>query len=163
MIFWGEPGATRAREVAQDLIDTPTITLCQQNRPLSCPGCLHPARPIALFYMALGIPLTRQKQAVLTDRLPHPATTCRKGKELIRRLRAGRCEWCEQRADVQAHHVRRLADLDKPGGPRQPEWAKIMVKRRRKALVVCADCHDEIHTGQCAGKLTQQSLESYVR
>ena len=55
MIFWGEPGATRAREVAQDLIDAPTITLCQQNRPLSCPGCLHPARPITLFYMALVI------------------------------------------------------------------------------------------------------------
>jgi hypothetical protein len=54
MIFWGEPGATRAREVAQDLIDAPTITLCQQNRPLSCPGRLHPARPITLFYMALG-------------------------------------------------------------------------------------------------------------
>ena len=54
MIFWGERGATRAREMAQDLIDAPTITLCQQNRPLSCPGCLHPARPITLFYMALG-------------------------------------------------------------------------------------------------------------
>lgn len=51
MIFWGEPGATRAREEAQDLIDAPTITLCQQNGPLSCPGCLHPrATYHALLY-----------------------------------------------------------------------------------------------------------------
>lgn len=102
-----------------------------------------------------GIPLTQQKKAVLTDWLPPPATTRHKGKELIRRLRAGRCEWCEQCADVQVHHVRKLADLDKPGGPRQPGWARIMARRRRKTLVVCAGCHDQIHTGQCAGKLTQ--------
>ena len=68
MIFWGEPGATRAREVAQDLIDAPTITLCQQNRPLSCPGCLHPARPITLFYMALRIgPMTSLTRDVCPD------------------------------------------------------------------------------------------------
>jgi hypothetical protein len=42
-----------------------------------------------------GIPLTRQKKAVLHDHQPAPLTTRRKGKELIHRLRAGRCEWCE--------------------------------------------------------------------
>jgi hypothetical protein len=38
----GRPGATRAREVAQDLIDAPTITLCQQNPPLSCQAVYTP-------------------------------------------------------------------------------------------------------------------------
>jgi hypothetical protein len=94
-----------------------------------------------------GIPLTRQNKAVLHDRQPAPLTTRRKGKELIHRLRAGRCEWCEQRADVHVHHVRALADLTKAGQP-QPAWAQLMAKKRRKTLVVCRDCHDTIHAQQ---------------
>jgi len=92
-----------------------------------------------------GIPLRRQKTAVLADRKPAPVTVRR--KELIWRLRAGRCELCEQRADVRVHHVRKLADLAKPGRP-QPAWAQLMAKRRRKTLVVCATCHDTIHARQ---------------
>ncbi|WP_316691175.1 group II intron reverse transcriptase/maturase, partial [Pseudonocardia sp. H11422] len=45
-----------------------------------------------------GIPLRRQKRAVLQDQLPVPVTVRR--KELISRLRAGRCEWCDQRTTV---------------------------------------------------------------
>jgi len=92
-----------------------------------------------------GIPLRRQKKAVLDDRQPVPATVSR--KELISRLRAGRCELCEQRADVRVHQVRKLADLTKPGRP-QPAWAQLMAKRRRKTLVVCPPCHDTIHARQ---------------
>ena len=51
-----------------------------------------------------GIPLRRQKKAVFQDRVPVPVTVRR--KELISRLRAGRCEWCEQPAVVEVHHVR---------------------------------------------------------
>ena len=90
-----------------------------------------------------GIPLKRQKKAVLDDRRPIPITVHR--KELISRLRTGRCELCQQRADVQVHHVRKLADLAKPGQP-QPEWAQLMAKKRRKTLIVCAACHEHIHT-----------------
>ncbi len=91
-----------------------------------------------------GIPLKRQKKAVLIDRQPVPVTGRRKGKELIYRLRGGRCEWCNRRAEVQVHHVRALADLVTPGRP-QPEWSQLMSRMRRKALVVCPLCHDEIH------------------
>ena len=84
-----------------------------------------------------GIPLKRQKKAVLTDRQPAPAT---RRKELITRLRAGRCELCEQRAEVEVHQVRKLADLTRPGRP-QPAWAHLMARMRRKTLVVCAPCH----------------------
>ena len=90
-----------------------------------------------------GIPLKRQKKAVLDDRQPILVTIRR--KELISRLRTGRCELCQQRADVQVHHVRKLADLAKPGQP-QPEWAQLMAKKRRKTLIVCAACHERIHT-----------------
>ncbi len=59
-----------------------------------------------------GIPLRRQKMAVLTDRQPIPATP---RKELIGRLLAGRCELCGQTGTVDVHQVRKLADLDTPG------------------------------------------------
>ncbi len=62
-----------------------------------------------------GIPLKRQKKAVLVDRQPAPVLTRR--KELISRLLAGRCEWCERRGGVQVHQVRKLADLTRPGRP----------------------------------------------
>jgi group II intron reverse transcriptase/maturase len=91
-----------------------------------------------------GIPLRRQKKAVLTDRRPVPITI---RQELISRLLAGRCEWCEQRATVEIHQVRKLADLTRPGRP-QPAWAQIMANRRRKTLLVCRDCHDLIHDRQ---------------
>lgn len=92
-----------------------------------------------------GIPLRRQKTAVIVDRQPAPVTVRR--TELVTRLTARWCEWCQRRAPVETHQVRKLADLDQPGQP-QPAWAQLMAKRRRKTLVVCADCHQAIHTGQ---------------
>jgi len=98
-----------------------------------------------------GIPLKRHKSAVLTDRAsPRPLYP---EKELVKRLRAGRCEWCQQPdTDPQVHHVRQLADLDRHGEP-WPAWAQIMKDKRRKALVVCGACHDLIH-GRAATRLT---------
>ncbi|MET7729684.1 hypothetical protein [Streptomyces mirabilis] len=99
-----------------------------------------------------GIPLKRQKKTVLDDRRPGPATAHR--KELILRLQARRCELCELRADVHVHHVRKLADLAIPGQP-QPAWAQLMAKKRRKTLVVCVACHDEIHVRQLTAEFTE--------
>ena len=91
-----------------------------------------------------GIPLKRQDKAVLTDRQPAPAA---RRKELITRLQAGRCEWCEQRARVEVHQVAKLTDLAKPGQP-QPAWAHRMAQMRRKTLIVCIPCHQAIHVRQ---------------
>jgi Type II intron maturase/AI2M/AI1M-like, HNH endonuclease/Reverse transcriptase (RNA-dependent DNA polymerase) len=98
-----------------------------------------------------GIPLKRQKNAVLTDR-QHTGPVY-PNRQLVARLLKGRCESCGQPDDTQVHHIRALADLAQPGQP-QPEWAQIMAKRRRKSLVVCGDCHDLIH-GHPATPLTQ--------
>ena len=54
---------------------------------------------------------------------------------------------------MQVHHVRKLADLD-PARTSPARMGKLMAKRRRKTLVVCAACHDHIHTGQPAATLT---------
>jgi group II intron reverse transcriptase/maturase len=90
-----------------------------------------------------GIPLKRQKNAVLTDRQPVPVTAPR--KEIITRLLAGRCELCERKTDVEAHQVRKLADLEELGLS-LPDWARIMARRRRKTRMVCTGCHASIHT-----------------
>jgi hypothetical protein len=100
-----------------------------------------------------GIPLRRQKNAVLHDREPVLATSRR--KELIHRLLAGRCELCGQADKVRVHQIRKLADLDKPGPPEPPEWVQMMTKRRRKTLVVCEPCYASIHHGRHTASNTE--------
>jgi group II intron reverse transcriptase/maturase len=99
-----------------------------------------------------GIPLRRQKNAVLTDRVQ--ALTERelvpqaiRHKELVSRLLLDRCEVCGSTEGVQVHQVRKLADLIKAGQHAMPTWMTLMVRRRRKTLVVCRDCHTSIHSG----------------
>ena len=93
-----------------------------------------------------GIPLTRKRTAVMTDLKPTMATV--KRNELIHRLLAGRCELCEGKAGLQVHHIRKLADLNKQGRPERPSWVHLMAKRKRKTLVVCEQCHQDIHAGR---------------
>jgi group II intron reverse transcriptase/maturase len=89
-----------------------------------------------------GIPLVRNKAAVLTDRIPAQGPHPR--KELVARLLHGRCELCKQKGTVVVHQVRKLTSLDGPGSGR-PDWMVLMAKKRRKTLVVCPSCHDTIH------------------
>ena len=102
-----------------------------------------------------GIPLRRQRKAVIDDRLPAPPA---RRRELVTRLLKGECEWCGQRARVETHQVRKLADLT--ATRRQPPgWAALMAKMRRKTLIVCAPCHQAIH-GKPAATRTSTSPES---
>jgi group II intron reverse transcriptase/maturase len=93
-----------------------------------------------------GIPLKRQKKTTIVDRSPNLFTTS--GNELIGRLLAGRCELCGATTRLEVHHIRKLADLNKPGRNEKPNWIKIMAKRRRKTLITCTVCHDNIHAGR---------------
>jgi group II intron reverse transcriptase/maturase len=98
-----------------------------------------------------GIPLKRDKRALLREDKPIPGTI--RGKELITRLLTARCEVCRQPGETNVHHVRKLADLTTPGQPR-PAWTQLMAQRRRKTLVVCNACHDMIHGRQPVMALT---------
>jgi hypothetical protein len=91
-----------------------------------------------------GIPLKRNKDAVLTDQIPTRVPYPR--KELTVRLLRNRCELCEETAKVLVHQVRNLASLGKPHTG-QPDWAALMARKRRKTLVVCHPCHEAIHHG----------------
>ena len=63
--------------------------------------------------------------------------------ELMERLNRNTCEYCGKVGGyTEAHHVRKLKDLkDEPG------WKRVMISMRRKVIVVCMDCHTQIHAG----------------
>jgi hypothetical protein len=90
-----------------------------------------------------GIPLKRRKTAVIVDRTPGRNPLAR--KEIITRLLRNRCELCHDSDQVQVHHVAKLADLAHSGSG-QSAWAELMARKRRKTLLVCTPCHDQIHT-----------------
>jgi hypothetical protein len=54
---------------------------------------------------------------------------------------------------VQVHQIRKLADLT-PTGPAPPAWTKLMANKRRKTLVVCDNCHQQIHATPTTPTLT---------
>ncbi|MER6416844.1 group II intron reverse transcriptase/maturase [Streptomyces humidus] len=89
-----------------------------------------------------GIPLRRQRTALITDKSPTGAVIRR--RELVSRLLAGRCEVCGGTDGLTVHHVRSLTDLSERRQP-HPAWVTVMLRKRRKALVACRDCHTSIH------------------
>jgi AI2M/AI1M-like HNH endonuclease len=91
-----------------------------------------------------GIPLRRQPFAVLND-TPYVSKNGR--TEILKRLLANECELSGSTDNIEVHHLRKLADLkDKRGRP-VPKWKRKMAAMRRKTLVVCRDCHHDIHIG----------------
>lgn len=68
--------------------------------------------------------------------------------ELVQRMLAEVCELCGSEGEVEIHHIRALKDLKRPKGMERPSWVKTMAARRRKTLVVCKRCHDDIHAGR---------------
>jgi group II intron reverse transcriptase/maturase len=74
-----------------------------------------------------------------------------KRTEVVQRLLAGKCELCEAEGPVQVHHIRKLADIDRAGRRPKANWEKVMAARKRKTLVVCKSCHEDIHAGKYDG------------
>jgi hypothetical protein len=74
--------------------------------------------------------------------------------ELVRRLLANECELCGSSEGINVHHVRKLKDVKKKyrGRREPPAWAKFMMARNRKTVVVCHQCHTAIHNGKYDGK-----------
>lgn len=93
-----------------------------------------------------GISLTRKPRAEIQDQ--PTIFTKPKRTELVKRLLADTCELCGSTENVQVHHIRKLADLIRKDRKPRPPWMKTMAARRRKTLVVCRNCHWDIHNGK---------------
>jgi hypothetical protein len=64
---------------------------------------------------------------------------------IVDRLLHDTCEICGAKEEVQMHHIRRLANLNKKGRREKPLWMQIMIARKRKTIPVCRPCHMDIH------------------
>jgi group II intron reverse transcriptase/maturase len=92
-----------------------------------------------------GIPLRRQHATSITDRVTVTFRGWRQ-TDIIKRLLADVCEICGATGDCEVHHIRKLSDILKRGRTK-PDWVKRMIALRRKTLVVCRPCHQDIHKG----------------
>jgi group II intron reverse transcriptase/maturase len=122
-----------------------------RGRSLRCIEAKHP-RPgkeplVARFG---GLRLTTDPFLPFTD-LPIGRDRWVGTTELVQRLLADTCELCGSRKDVEVHHIRKLADLKVHGRKDKPAWVKTMAARKRKTLVVCGECHTNIHAGRPTG------------
>ncbi len=74
-----------------------------------------------------------------------PANTLRftlSRSELIHRLNARQCEYCETRqGPFEVHHIRKLKDIELG----KTIWQRMMIARRRKTLILCQSCHHLLH------------------
>jgi len=76
---------------------------------------------------------------IITDtlRFASPRTS------ILDRLNASRCEYCQKEDGYfEVHHVRKLKDLSN-----KTPWERRMIEIRRKTIVLCIDCHQELHRG----------------
>ena len=81
--------------------------------------------------------------------------------DLLQRLQADKCELCSSQQNVEVHHVRKLTNLRQrwAGRKAKPDWVTRMMGLRRKTLIVCRQCHKNIHAGNPTPKLQKSSGE----
>ena len=113
------------------------------------PNPNNPDKPLTAMFG--GLPLRTRRKAKLNDRMYVPFLV---RTQLVQRLKAQKCEVCGYEGDVEVHHIRKLADLKRRWQHRKskPFWVARMIEMQRKTLVVCSDCHREIHNGTYDGQ-----------
>jgi hypothetical protein len=97
-----------------------------------------------------GISLKWDIKATLQDQ-PPPIRNWVGRSELEKRLLAQVCEYCgatKHTDRIEVHHIRALKDLNQYTGHEKPAWVKNMAARRRKTLVLCRTCHEDVHAGR---------------
>jgi group II intron reverse transcriptase/maturase len=92
-----------------------------------------------------GVPLRWNRWAKINDAPTKPIWSGR--SEVVERLLADTCELCGATDHIEVHHIRKLADVKRPGKAQSSRWVTIMAARRRKTLVVCQTCHHSIQYG----------------
>ena len=78
------------------------------------------------------------------DRVPPVLFLKASRTELVSRLLANECEYCGTKEGYfEVHHVNKLKGLKS-----DKEWKKVMIAMRRKTLVLCVECHHQLHSGK---------------
>ena len=92
-----------------------------------------------------GIPLRWTIKATLQEQ---PTRLWAGRSELVQRLLAQVCEHCGGSKDVEVHHIRAMKDIHHHAGRLKPPWMVRMIALKRKTLLLCRDCHDDLHAGR---------------
>lgn len=95
-----------------------------------------------------GISMSYKKEAVIKDTFRDGLSFIRDRTDLEKRFLAEICEVCGSEDKIEVHHVRKLKNLYGKGAKDRPFWKKIMIAKRRKTLVLCHECHVNLHTGK---------------
>ena len=80
-----------------------------------------PQKPLTAYFGAVS--LKWNKWVSPSEQLTTPIWSQR--SELVERLKAQKCELCGAQNQIEVHHVRKLADIEKKGEAK-PEWKKRM-------------------------------------
>ncbi len=63
---------------------------------------------------------------------------------LLDRISANQCEWCKKtNQQYEIHHIKKLKDLKG-----KKTWERRMIERNRKTMVLCRQCHLDLHAGR---------------
>jgi hypothetical protein len=75
------------------------------------------------------------------DLVPESIINIKEPGQLIKKIKAGKCEICgNTKTPIEIHHIRKLKNLKN-----QTFWEKLMISKRRKSLAICKKCHVNIH------------------
>jgi len=90
--------------------------------------------------------MDRKPKSWNVDEIPNTLYLTATKSELVKRLNSNECEYCG-RIDLplESHHVKKLKDLKAKN--HLVLWQKVMIARNRKTLILCEECHDDLHKG----------------
>jgi group II intron reverse transcriptase/maturase len=84
------------------------------------------------------------KAGLTVDQKAVPLKSFQGRTELTRRILANLCEWCGRKeGQMEVHHVRKLGNLKG-----KTLWERQMIERQRKTMVLCEECHTQLHAGK---------------
>jgi len=102
-----------------------------------------------------GIPFERKPEGMGTTERSFETLWFSPGgsrSEVVQRMLVGKCELCGVTGEpTEVHHIRKLADIDRPGRRPKAPWERIMSARKRKTLVLCKPCHRKVTHGRYDG------------
>jgi group II intron reverse transcriptase/maturase len=100
-----------------------------------------------------GVSLAWDIRATLEEQ---PKNRWNSRSELEQRLLADFCELCGDAQKIEVHHVRKMSSLHQYPGRPKPLWALRMIALRRKTLLLCRTCHEDVDLGR---PLRRQPIE----
>lgn len=99
---------------------------------------------VAYFYKD-GFKIKKPTNKRTIDDIPNTYIFKARG-ELEQRINANQCELCgtnDENKSYEVHHVNKLKNLKG-----KAFWETVMLARKRKTLIVCEECHRDIHAGR---------------